>query len=49
MGEPSLTVSQKAMVLAMRVLPKPVMQRLAVIAAKRAAAKQTARNQTDSD
>ena len=39
-GAYPLTASQKAMVLAIRVIPQPVMQRLVAVAAKRAAAKQ---------
>ncbi|WP_445169562.1 SDR family oxidoreductase [Mycolicibacterium sp. Dal123E01] len=45
-GAYPLTAAQKAMVLAMKVIPQPVMQRLIAVAAKRAAAKQPSQ-QTD--
>ena len=46
-GAYPLTASQQAMVLAMKVIPQPVMQRLIAVAAKRAAAKQPPQQQTD--
>jgi NAD(P)-dependent dehydrogenase (short-subunit alcohol dehydrogenase family) len=46
-GAYPLTATQKAMVFAMKVIPKPVMQRIVAAAAKRAAAKQPPQQQTD--
>jgi hypothetical protein len=44
-----LTVAQRGMVTAAKVIPQPIMQRLASRAAKRAAAKQTPQNGTEID
>ncbi|MCX2930418.1 SDR family oxidoreductase [Mycobacterium sp. CVI_P3] len=46
-GAYPLTVAQKAMVLAMKVVPQPVMQRIVAAAAKRAAAKQPPQQQKE--
>lgn len=46
-GAYPLTATQKAMVLAMKVIPRPVMQRIVAVAAKRAAVKQPARQQKE--
>jgi len=46
-GAYPLTATQKAMVLAMKVVPQPVMQRIVAAAAKRSAAKQPSPQQTD--
>jgi NAD(P)-dependent dehydrogenase (short-subunit alcohol dehydrogenase family) len=46
-GAYPLTTAQKAMMLAMRVVPQPVMQRIVAAAAKRSAAKQPPQQQTD--
>ncbi|EHB59438.1 short-chain dehydrogenase/reductase SDR [Mycolicibacterium rhodesiae JS60] len=46
-GAHPLTATQKAMVLAMKVVPPPVMQRIAAAAAKRAAAKQPPQQQKE--
>ncbi|NTY60812.1 SDR family oxidoreductase [Mycolicibacterium sphagni] len=46
-GAYPLTVTQKAMVFAVKVIPQPVMQRIVAAAAKRSAAKQPPQQQTD--
>jgi NAD(P)-dependent dehydrogenase (short-subunit alcohol dehydrogenase family) len=46
-GAYPLTAAQRAMVLAMKVIPQPVMQRIVALAAKRAAAKQSPQQQKE--